>query len=179
MDEDALILAGYDAVLGRAAGRTRGGLVLPRRGRGPVSPSKLTKMTRDLPAASGRVLRQFFGLPVTTFVNAGATTIRQTDRPQRSFQMDRVVISRFNVGAASPNLVVTITRWKIGAEDMLAGNGPIPIEMFAAAATSARFNGYTAKAGIDVSIDYTISAAPAAMETVSVTWGAYGDSVAG
>jgi len=170
MDDDALVLAGYDALLG--APRRRGSKM-------PTRATKLRQMANDLPSASGRVLRQFFGLDVATFVNGGVTTIRRTDRPQRSIQLDRVVLSRFNVGAASPGLVVTVTRFKIGSEDMLAGNGALPIEMFAQNVTGGRFQGYTAKAGIDVSIDYTINAAPAAAETVSITFGAYGWAVAG
>ena len=171
MDDDALVLAGYDALMGaRGISRAR---------RGAPRQNRLARMAADLPSASGRVMRQFFGLAAQTFVNGGATTLTVTDRPQRTIQIDRVVIARFNVGAASPNLGVTISRFRIGAEDMLSGNGAIPIEMFAANVTSGRFHGYTAKAGIDVTVTYVITAAPAAAETVTLTWGAFGDTVAG
>lgn len=181
MDPDAIILAGGDTILGRIA--RRGGTAAARRGggrtRATVSQQKVQRMVADLPSANGRVMRQFFGLPAFVFVNGGATTISNFDIVLRSFQMDRVILSRFNVGAASPNLAVTVTLFKVAAEDALVGGFGLPLDMFARDTTGAMFQGYTAKAGLPIRMALTISAAPAAGETVTVTFGSYGDSVAG
>lgn len=179
-DDDALVLAGYDSLLGAR------GLVRPKRRGGvpaqriaPARAQVLRRMASDLPSASGRVMRQFLGLPAFQFVNAGATSIQQTTRPQRSIQIDRVVATVMR-SVATLQQLVRITQFKIGAEDMLAGNDALPIEMFAANVTSGRFQGYTAKAGIDVVMTVSITGTALAVgETINVAVGAYGDAVAG
>lgn len=176
MDDEAIILAGGDALLGRVSrGSRRGGArMLPRKA---VSAAKVNRMVEDLPGANGRVMRQFFGLELFQFANGGATSIRKSDIVLRSFQMDRVFMTRSNVGAASPNLIVTVTSFKVGADEMIVGGFGLPLSMFAADATGSMFKGYTAKAGLPIAVILAISAAPAAAEFVNVQFGAYGDAV--
>jgi hypothetical protein len=177
MDDDAIILAGGDALLGRVTRGRRGGAAARMLPRKAVSAAKVNRMVEDLPGASSRVMRQFFGLELFQFANGGLTSIRKSDIVLRSFQMDRVFMTRANVGAASPNLVVTVTSFKVGAEEMIVGGFGIPLSMFATDATGSMFKGYTAKAGLPIAVTLGISAAPAAAEFVNVQFGAYGDAV--
>ena len=180
-DDDAAILAGYEELIGR---------VSRKRGRRSAMPgamaiakrreTKLARMAHDLPSADGRVMRQFLGMPIATFVNAGATSLPVQTLPLRSFQIDKVIIDVGRTGAGAAGQIVQITRFKIGSEDMLASNDPIGIGMFNANATYSLFKGYTAKAGIPVFITYQIvGAALGVGETISVQFEAYGDAVAG
>ena len=171
-DDDGLVLAGYDELMGRVV-RPRRGMIVPGRRR-----AKLRQMADDLPAAGGRVLRQFLGWPLFVFNLTSTQAIQQTTRPQRSIQLDRLVADVTRIGATSTGQI-TMTKFKIGAEDMLSGNDGLPIGMFAAAVTSGRFKGYTAKGGIDVVIALANTVAVTTTDSVTISIGAYGDAIAG
>lgn len=163
-DDGAIILAG----------RARGMRV--KRGAGDAA--RRAQMAARLPSASGRLLRQFLGFPVFSFTATSGTSIRQITRPQRSIALDRIIADVARSGTTATGLV-TVTQFKIGAEDMLAGNDALPIGMFAANVTSGKFAGYTAKGGIDVSMTLNITAAPTTTDRVDVSVGGFGDAVAG
>lgn len=192
-DDDLNVLAGYDALMGaarratrRAAPRRRGAIAAPmqlaQRAQSKIvntREQKLAQMAHDLPSGEGRVMRQFLGMPIFTFSAAvGLTTVSQSTLPLRSIQLDRVVLDFTRTGTTATGLL-TVSVFKIGAEDMLCSNDPLPLGMFAANVTSGKFKGYTAKAGIPVFLSITTSTLPGSTDHIDVSFGAYGDAVAG
>lgn len=121
------------------------------------------------------MLRGFLGLGRVTFVNGGATTASLIVEPQRGFRPERLVISRFNVGAASPALACTVTGIFIGDLPQTPSiEQGAPTEMFSNDATVSNVDFDIATPGMKIQLNLAISAAPAAAETVTLSCGMYG-----
>jgi hypothetical protein len=96
--------------------------------------------------------------------------------PQRGFRPERLIIARQNVGAASPGLSCLVTGIFIG--DMPQSPSieqGAPTEMFAADATVSGIDFNKCSPGQKIQVNLSISAAPAAAETVRLSLGMYGD----
>lgn len=121
-------------------------------------------------------LRGYLGLGSALFVNAGVTTASLIVEPQRGFRPERLIIARQNVGAASPGLSCLVLGIFIG--DMPQSPSieqGAPTEMFAADATVSGIDFNKCSPGQKIQVNLSISAAPAAAETVRLSLGMYGD----
>lgn len=121
-------------------------------------------------------LRGYLGLGSVLFVNGGATTGTLIVEPQRGFRPERLVIARVNVGAASPGLACLVTGIFIG--DMPQSPSieqGAPTEMFSPDATVSGIDFNKCSPGQKIQVNLSISAAPAAAETVRLSLGMYGD----
>lgn len=110
------------------------------------------------------------------FINGGATTATVIVEPQRGFRPERLIISRFNVGTASPALSCLVTGIFIG--DMPQSPSielGAPTEMFSQDATVSGIDFNKCSPGQKIQVNLSISAAPAASETVRLALGMYGD----
>jgi hypothetical protein len=118
--------------------------------------------------------RQPLGLGSVTFVNAGATTQTLTVNPQAPYRGKRLVLTRFNVGAASPNLSVTLTDFRIANVPQTLSSTAIPVSAFAADAVDTYIDLDSSAPGVEYFVEFTISAAPAASETVRIDAALFG-----
>jgi hypothetical protein len=134
-------------------------------------PQKLVGQTR-----APYKLRGYLGLGSALFVNGGATTATLIVEPQRGFRPERLVIARVNVGAASPGLACLVMGIFIG--DMPQSPSieqGAPTEMFSPDATVSGIDFNKCSPGQKIQVNLSISAAPAAAETVRLSLGMYGD----
>lgn len=136
-------------------------------------------MLRAAPRPTNK-LRGYIGLGTFTFVNAGVTVATIIVEPQRGFRMERLVIARFNVGAASPGLACFVNNIFIGdLPQSPSQEQPCPTELFAPDATYSGIDFDVCTPGKKIQINLSISAAPAVAETVRLSLGAYGDMLRG
>lgn len=167
-------LAGLDDELGarrrrrggRPAGRTRGGGIA----------AALTTPAPGVQAGGARF--DVLGLTSITFVNAGATSLQMTATVQKVFKGNRMVLVRNNVGAASPGLTVLIQNLFVGQTNQFVSAQPVPVEVFAATAFGVDMALDTVTPAINLLLNVTISAAPAAAETVTVSGSIFGLTLA-
>jgi hypothetical protein len=123
--------------------------------------------------------RKYCGLGLHVFQNAGATTAQLIANPQEPLGPARLVLARRDVGVASLGLTVTVTNVTIGTVtfDIAPGEG-VPVELFAADSLANLIQGIPLSPGIQVVIGLSISAAPAAGESVTIGGALAGAAVA-
>jgi hypothetical protein len=108
------------------------------------------------------------GFPAFAFVNAGATSIAQTTRPQKPFKGSRLVIDIARTGASAAGLLITVVSLKVGARDVLVNANPIGAGTFAPGAFGIELMMDEATPGIDIVLTLATSAAPGAGDRVDV-----------
>lgn len=163
MDDDALILAGWDDELGAA-----------RRARGGRNPRQA--MQRLQPDAGGIVLDQLLPFPNGSFT-AAIAALTLSAAPQRAFRMRRLVIDFGRVGATATGLV-QVTQLTIGADPQFVATGSIPAAMFASTAVGVHLKGNAARPGVTVVLALSVTPAPGAGDTILVSAAATGPSIA-
>lgn len=165
-------LAGLDDELGRR-GR-------PRRpaGRRRGSPIAAALTTPAPGVQSGGARFDVLGLTSVTFVNAGTTSQQMTAAVQKVFKGNRLVLQRNNVGAASPGLTVLVQNLFVGQTNQFVSAQPVPVEIFQATAFGVEMALDTVTPAINLLLNITISAAPAAAETVTISGGVFGLTLA-
>jgi hypothetical protein len=121
--------------------------------------------------------RQPLGLGSVTFVNGGVTVQTLTVNPQSPYRGKRLVLDRFNVGAASPNLSVTVSDFRIANVPQTLSATAIPVAAFRVDAVDTYIDLDSSAPGVDYFIEFTISAAPAAAETVRIDAAIFGSAL--
>jgi len=119
------------------------------------------------------------GFPVITFINGGATLLQTQAQPQVPVRGGRLIIVRQNVGAASPGLNVRLTNLLVGQQSVFASADGIAVETLGPLAVDTVLSLPAAQPGVLVTAQFSISAAPAAAETVTLNMAAMCDSIAG
>lgn len=156
-------LAGIDDELGaRRGGR-------PRARGGRSAPIARALSTAAPGVQSGGARYEPLGLTPVTFVNGGVTNQQMTSAVQKVFKGSRLVLIRTNVGAASPGLTVTIQSIFVGQTNQAVSAQPLPVEGFAPTAFGVDMALDTVTPAINLFLNINISAAPAAMESVTIT----------
>lgn len=121
-------------------------------------------------------LRAYLGLGTVVFANGGPTLATIIVEPQRGFRPERLIIARKDIGAAAPGLQAFVQAIFIGdMPQSPSQEQPAPTEMFAPDATVAGIDFNKCKTGQKIQLNLSISAAPAAGETVRLSCGFYGD----
>lgn len=166
-------LAGIDEELG--ARRRRRAPPPGRRAGGGIAQA-LTTPAPGVQAGGARF--DVLGLTSITFVNAGVTSQQMTSAVQKVFKGNRLVLVRNNVGAASPGLTVLIQNLFVGQTNQFVSAQPVPVEVFAATAFGVDMALDTVTPAINMILNVTISAAPAAMETVTISGSIFGLTLA-
>lgn len=132
-------------------------------------------------AQGGISQRVPIGLPVVQFVFGGATVLRTTVNPQKPFMARRLIIdeARFSAAPPLPASIVTLTSFRIGTDEMLAGMGAIPIAAFTADATDMVLMTRAARPGLEIGLTFEL-ATPllVAGDIITVSSVLIGDAVA-
>ncbi len=118
--------------------------------------------------------RQPLGLGSVTFVNAGAVVLTLTVNPQAPYRGKRLVLDRFNVGAASPNLSVLLSDFRIANVPQTLSATSIPVAAFRVDAVDTYIDLDSSAPGVEYFLEFTISAAPAVAETVRIDAAVFG-----
>lgn len=155
MEGDDNVL-GYD-VLGAQA--SRGGLARARWAR------QLRSGAPGAPAVSEMMLP--LGLGSVTFTNTSATTQILTAAPQLAFRGERLILVVSRSTGATAEAVV-IGDIKVGQRSQLVSAAGLPAEAFGPTAFGVRLAIDPCAPGIITSVSISVSAAPAAGETITV-----------
>lgn len=182
-NDDEIILAGYDDMgaddddMGarRRVRRRGGGFRLPA---APV-PARSAPRRAALDAyqsdASGLPLDQMMPFTTGQFTSA-VTTLLLTGQPQRAFQPRRLVVDLGRVGATSTGLV-SVTSFKVGADDQFVSTGSAPVAMFSSVAVGIMLKPAAARPGITVYLGLALTGALTAPDVINVVAAAVGPSI--
>lgn len=107
------------------------------------------------------------GFSTVQFAAATLTVLTATATPQRPFQGNRLVVDIARTGATATGLV-TVNTIRVGTTPQQISNQPNVSSMFLATAVGIMLELEPAQPGIQVQVDYGISALPAAADTVDI-----------
>lgn len=127
--------------------------------------SLLSSPAPGVPQAGARI--EPLGFPTVTFNNTSGVLLTSTARPQKPFKGSRLGVTVARTGATATGLV-TVARLTIGARDVFVNNQPIPAELFAPNAFGIELNMDEAGPGIDIAVQFGVSAAPGAGDSIVV-----------
>jgi|DEB0MinimDraft_3_1074331.scaffolds.fasta_scaffold05063_6 hypothetical protein len=148
-----------------------------RRGRS----SKLAKFKRaniapGVPRVSTK--RQILGFPVIQFTNGGPTTVTVTVNPQKPVFIRKLVIDEIRQGPTAPSGgLVTIDEVSVGTVSQFASDDPVPAALFSPGTQENGVQFDQGEPGTTISVRVSISAAPAAGDTVDVSIGTTVDTI--
>jgi len=112
----------------------------------------------DIPQG-GTLQRLPLGFPTVTFNGSNPETEVVVVRPQKPFMPRKLIVNSVTNSTDGNRYQVTITSFRIGTEDMLAGSGAIPIETFKSDSVDALMLTKTALPGHEIAIRYELSPA--------------------
>lgn len=147
---------------GRNPGR-RGGGGRNGGGRNGFNPRRLVPRTPGVPMPGARL--QPLGFGASAFTATSGTIIALQARPQRPFKGQRLVIDLTRTGTTATGLV-TLTRLDIGTDNQLVSSGALSAAAFAATAFDVNLQLAPATPGIDITVQFAISAAPTTTDRV-------------
>lgn len=110
--------------------------------------------------------------PVETFAAGGATTRVLTVQPLQLFKGSKLVIDVARVGTTGG--VPIVTRLRVGAEDFLVGNNPIPAAMFGALVEGNELILDTAGPGLPIELTIGVTAAPTGTDVITMASALFG-----
>lgn|SRR6185503_16766991 len=154
---------GYEEAIGRGRRRRR-----PLRRRLNAAQALASRLVPPVPGVPPPGVRRLpLGFPVAIFAAASGLALIRTTRPQIPMAGARLVVVVTRAGASATGLV-TITDIKVGQRSQLGSVDPIPAEAFAPNAFGVALDLDPAQPGIDISLAFAITAAPAMTDTVNV-----------
>lgn len=115
------------------------------------------------------------GFPVVQFSATNPETETVTVNPQKPFMPRRLIISSVTNGTG--NYQVTVSSFRVGTEDMLAGSGSVPVEAFSAGAFDTMLMTRAARPGVEIALRYEVTPAVSGTDTVTVSAVLIGDAV--
>ena len=122
-----------------------------------------------------RAIVSYMGLGAVSWVGADAAIKTLSPEPQAPFIGNRlVIVRRASTGADARQVLVSSPLTVSGIPQTPAPNVPAPVEMFAENATYSALQIQIAAAGTEISISFSIDAAPGGTDFVNLSCGMYG-----
>lgn len=122
-----------------------------------------------------RAIVSYMGLGAVSWVGADAAIKTLNPEPQAPFIGNRlVIVRRASTGADARQVLVSSPLTVSGIPQTPAPNVPAPVEMFAENATYSSLQIQIAAAGTEISISFSIDAAPGGTDFVNLSCGMYG-----
>jgi hypothetical protein len=122
-----------------------------------------------------RAIVSYMGLGAVSWVGADAAPKTLAPEPQAPFIGNRlVIVSKASTGAAARQVLISSPLTVSGVPQTPAPNVPAPVEMFAEDATYSALQIQIAAAGTEISISFSIDAAPGGTDFVNLACGMYG-----
>jgi hypothetical protein len=132
-------------------------------------------MTQAHAGHNPRAIVSYMGLGATSWVGADAVIKTLAPEPQAPFIGNRlVIVRRASAGADARQVLVSSPLTVSGVPQTPAPNVPAPVEMFAEDATYSSLQIQIAAAGTEISISFSIDAAPGGTDFVNLSCGMYG-----
>lgn len=119
---------------------------------------------------------QPLGFGASAFTDTSGTILALTARPQRPFKGQRLVVDITRTGPTATGLV-TLTRVDVGTQNQLVSSGPLSASAFAATAFDVNLQLDPATPGIDMTLQFAISAAPGVGDRVDFSATIFGTTV--
>lgn len=122
-----------------------------------------------------RAIVSYMGLGATSWVGVDGAIKSLSPEPQAPFIGNRlVIVRRASAGADARQVLVSSPLTVSGVPQTPAPNVPAPVEMFAEDATYSALQIQIAAAGTEISISFSIDAAPGGTDFVNLSCGMYG-----
>jgi hypothetical protein len=122
-----------------------------------------------------RAIVSYMGLGAVSWVGTDASIKTLSPEPQAPFIGNRLVlVRRASTGADARQVLVSSPLTVSGIPQTPAPNVPAPVEMFAENATYSALQIQIAAAGTEISISFSIDAAPGGTDFVNLSCGMYG-----
>jgi hypothetical protein len=132
-------------------------------------------MTQGHAGHNPRAIVSYMGLGAVSWVGADAAVKTLSPEPQAPFIGNRlVIVRRASAGADARQVLVSSPLTVSGIPQTPAPNVPAPVEMFAENATYSSLQIQIAAAGTEISISFSIDAAPGGTDFVNLSCGMYG-----
>jgi len=151
-----------------------------RRKRGARGATRQIPARRLLPQIPGVPARglgeQPLGFGATAFTAGSGTLLTLTASPQRPFRGRRLVIDLTRTGASATGLV-TLTRIDVGVDNQLPGSGALAVSTFANNAVGVNLDMDPCTPGVNIVLQFNISAAPAMADRVDLAAALIGEVV--
>jgi hypothetical protein len=139
-----------------------------------------TNLRMLVPAIPGQpaigVRLQPLGFGATAFTLTSGTILALTARPQRPFRGQRLIVDVARTGTTATGLV-TLTRVDVGTQNQLVSSGALSVTAFAATAFDANIQIDPATPGIDMTLQFAITAAPTTTDRVDISATIFGTTV--
>jgi len=142
---------------------------------GPGIPSQ-----RIIPTVPGApaigVKLQPLGFGSVTFTATSGTALPATTRPQKPFKGRRLVCALARTGTTATGLV-SIASLTIGVNNQFVSTGAVGADAFGPGAFDCNVELSACSTALDITVNYTISAAPTMTDTVAISTTLFGETV--
>lgn len=119
---------------------------------------------------------QPLGFGAITFTATSGTALPASTRPQKPFKGRRLIVALARTGATATGLV-SIASLTIGVNNQFVSTGAVGADAFGPGAFDANVELSACSTALDITINYTISAAPTATDTVAISSTLFGETV--
>lgn len=144
---------------------------IPRPG---IPASRLIPSIPGAPAVGIKL--QPLGFNTVSFTATSGTALPATTRPQKPFKGKRLVVDLARTGTTATGLV-TISSLTIGVQNQFVSTGSIGAAAFAAGAFDVNMELSACSTALDITVNYSISAAPTTTDRVDVGTTLFGETV--
>jgi hypothetical protein len=135
------------------------------------------RLLPPIPGVPARGLgEQPLGFGATAFTAASGTLLTLTASPQRPFRGRRLVVDLTRTGASATGLV-TLTRIDVGVDNQLPGAGALAVSTFANNSVGVNLDMDPCTPGVNITLQFNISAAPAMADRVDLAAALIGETV--
>jgi len=142
---------------------------------GPGIPSG--RIVPTIPGAPAiGVKLQPLGFGTTTFTATSGTALPATTRPQKPFKGRRLVVALARTGASATGLV-SIASLTIGVNNQFVSTGAVGADAFGPGAFDCNVELSACSTALDITVNYTITAAPTMTDTVAISTTLFGETV--
>lgn len=142
---------------------------------GPGIPSQ--RIIPSIPGAPAiGVKLQPLGFNVVTFTATSGTALPATTRPQKPFKGRRLVVDIARSGATATGLVA-IASVLVGVNNQFVSTGSVGAGAFAPTAFDCNVELSACTSALDITVNYTLSAAPTMTDTVTIGTTLFGETV--
>lgn len=142
---------------------------------GPGIPSG--RIVPTIPGAPAiGVKLQPLGFGATTFTATSGTALPASTRPQKPFKGRRLVVALARTGTTATGLV-SIASLTIGVNNQFVSTGAVGADAFGPGAFDCNVELSACSTALDITVNYTISAAPTMTDTVAISTTLFGETV--
>lgn len=119
---------------------------------------------------------QPLGFGTVTFTATSGTALPASTRPQKPFKGRRLIVALARTGTTATGLV-SIASLTIGVNNQFVSTGAVGADAFGPGAFDANVELSACSTALDITVNYTITAAPTMTDTVAISTTLFGETV--